>query len=98
MSKLFNSQTEKLFKAILTLETIEECEEFFGDACTIKEIKEIAQRYEVAEMLAQGKVYNEIAKQTGASTATISRVNKCLNYGDGGYRMVLERVMEDKKN
>ncbi len=96
MGTLFDSHTKNLFKAILTLKTVEECEKFFGDVCTIKEIQEISQRYEVARMLAQGKVYNEIAKETGASTATISRVNKCINYGDGGYKIALERTKGGK--
>lgn len=92
MSDIFNEQTDKLFKALLSLETIEEFEKFFEDACTIREIKEMAQRYEVAEMLSSGVVYNDIAAKTGASTATISRVNKCLNYGGGGYRTAIDRV------
>lgn len=92
MSNLFNTRTEELFKAILTLESVSECEKFFADACTIKEIQEIAQRYEVAQMLNNGTVYSEIAKKTGASTATISRVNKCLNYGEGGYKLVLSKT------
>ncbi len=97
MGTLFDSHTRNLFEAVLTLKTVEECEKFFGDVCTIKEIQEISQRYEVARMLAQGKVYNEIAKETGASTATISRVNKCINYGEGGYKIALERTKGGKE-
>ena len=92
MSDIFNEQSERLFKAILSLKSVEECEKFFADAFTIREIKEISQRYAVAEMLYEGKIYNEIAKETEASTATISRVNKCLNYGEGGYKLVLDRM------
>ena len=95
MSNIFNEQTEKLFKALLSLKTVEEMESFFQDACTIREIKEMAQRYEVAEMLDSGSVYNDIAAKTGASTATISRVNKCLTYGDGGYKTALNRMREN---
>ena len=78
-----------LFRAVLALETVEDCRKFFEDVCTIKELQAIAQRLEVAEMLSSGKNYQEISKQTGASTATISRVAKCLNYGAGGYELVL---------
>ena len=80
---------EGLFNAILKLETMEDCRKFFEDVCTIKELQAIAQRLDVAEMLNAGKNYLEISKVTGASTATISRVAKCLNYGAGGYELVL---------
>lgn len=83
---------DPLFEAILRLRTAEECHAFFEDLCTIKEIQDLAQRYTVAVMLRSGRNYQEISKLTGASTATICRVNKCLNYGSGGYRTVLERV------
>ena len=83
---------EALYEAILTLETIEDCYDFFEDLCTIKEIQSIAQRLEVAKMLKAGETYTEIVKTTGASTATISRENRCLNYGDGGYNLVLKRL------
>ena len=79
-----------LFRAVLKLETLENCRKFFEDVCTIKELQAIAQRLEVAEMLLSGKNYQEISKQTGASTATLSRVAKCLNYGAGGYELVLK--------
>ena len=85
---------ERLFQAILTLETKEECDLFFEDACTIKELQEISQRFEVATLLWQGKSYNEINQATGASTATICRVKKCLVYGNSGYRLVLERMQK----
>ena len=85
-----NERTNKFFEALLSLKTIEECEMFFDDICTIKELVDISQRYEVAKMLDEGKVYTEIASKTGASTATISRVNRCLNYGSGGYKLSKE--------
>lgn len=92
MTSPFNKMTKDLCAAILALESVEECERFLTDAFTIKEIREISQRYEVARQLREGRVYTEIAKSTGASTATISRVNKCLQYGEGGYELVLSRV------
>ena len=82
----------RLFKAILSLENEEECAAFFEDICTIKEIQDLTQRLEVAEMLNRGEKYQTIEEMTGASTATISRVNKCLNYGSGGYKTVIERL------
>ena len=94
MDKLRSEATDSLFRAILTLKTMEECYAFFEDACTIAEILAISQRFAVAEMLSQGKVYSDIAAQTGASTATISRVNKSLQYGNDGYKIALERIKE----
>ena len=82
-----------LFEAVLKLKTKEDCRKFFEDVCTIKELQDVTQRLEVASLLKQGKNYQEVSKVTGASTATISRVNKCLNYGSGGYEIVLK---EDK--
>ncbi len=96
MKKLKNKDVDALFKAILSLETVEECYSFFEDACTIKEIIEIAQRLKAAKMLRAGVNYADISKETGMSTATISRVNKCLEYGNGGYNIVLDRLNEDK--
>lgn len=90
--KLRDNLTDKLFEAILTLETVEECYRFFEDIATIGEIKALAQRLEVAKMLDTGMTYEDIVAQTGASTATISRVKKCLHYGADGYRIVLERA------
>ena len=87
-----NENIDKVFEAILSLETVDECYRFFEDICTIKEMQDIAQRLEVAFMLDEGKNYQEISKATGASTATISRVKKCLVYGSNGYRMVLDRA------
>ena len=83
---------EDLFKSILSLKDIEECYMFFEDICTISELKAISQRLEVAKMLRADKTYQEISALTGASTATISRVNRCLVYGTGGYSIALERL------
>lgn len=96
-SKLKNPELDLFFEAVLSLETIEECYNFFEDVATINEIKALAQRIHVAKLLSKKKVYTEIAEKTGASTATISRVNKCLNYGTGGYSLVLNRIEENKK-
>ncbi|MBQ9946845.1 MAG: TrpR-like protein, YerC/YecD [Oscillospiraceae bacterium] len=86
-----------LFKAILTLKTEEECAAFFEDLCTPQELKAISQRLHVAKLLTADCVYNEIVKQTGASTATISRVNKTLNYqAAGGYKIVFDRMKDDE--
>lgn len=95
-SKLQSEELDLLFEAILKLNTIEECYRFFEDICTINEIKSLEQRLQVAKMLQDKKTYQEIAHKTGASTATISRVNKALNYGSDGYKTVLERM--DLKN
>lgn len=92
MDLLHHETIDRLFQAILSLKTKEECYEFFEDACTIKEIQEIAQRFEVATLLWQGKSYGEINQITGASTATICRVKKCLVYGNSGYKIALERM------
>lgn len=87
-------EVARLFEAILSLKSVEECYRFFGDICTVNEITSISQRFEVADMLCQKKTYIEVAEKTGASTATISRVNRSLNYGDDGYHLVLERLAE----
>ena len=86
-SKDFN----ELYKAVLSLENEEECRLFFEDICTIKELETMSQRLEVAKLLSGGATFNEIVAKTGASTTTISRVNRCLNYGDGGYKKVIEK-------
>lgn len=91
-SKLKDAMTDRLFEAILKLENVEECYAFFEDICTINEIKALAQRLEVAKMLEEKRTYTEIQQITGASTATISRVNRCLSYGSDGYKLILERV------
>ena len=83
---------EYLFKGILTLSSLEDCYAFFTDLCTPFELQEMAQRMQAAKMLKDGMIYSEIAQRTGLSTATISRVNRCLRYGDRGYLKVLEDV------
>lgn len=92
------SSHDQLFAAILALETEEECRRFFDDLCTIKELADLSQRLQVACLLDAGKNYLDISKETGASTATISRVGKCLYYGAGGYRTILARMKEEKKS
>jgi len=94
-SKIKDNNIDHLFKVILSLENIEECYNFFEDVCTVSELKAIAQRLEVARMLDSGVKYNEIAEKTGASTATISRVNRCLNYGSDGYKTALKKLKEE---
>lgn len=87
---------EHLFEAILQLKDKEECYRFFEDVCTVNELLSLSQRFEVAMMLTENKTYLEIAEQTGASTATISRVNRSLNYGNDGYQMVFKRMEENQ--
>jgi len=89
--------TDQLCKAILLLKNEEECNNFLEDLATINEIKELSQRLEVARMLNDGLTYDEIAEKTGASSATISRVKKCLNYGADGYKTILKRMFKKKK-
>lgn len=91
-SKLKSENNDFLFNAVLKLETLEECYDFFEDLCTVPEIRSISQRIVVAKMLREGKVYNEIVAKTGASTATISRVNRSLQYGANGYDIIFERL------
>ena len=93
-SKLTEENIEMLYRAIVSLETVEECRRFFDDICTVVEVRDMAQRLQVAQMLEQKIIYAEIVKLTGASTATISRINRCREYGSGGYRMVLERLKD----
>ncbi len=95
MPKYEIKDEKDFYKAILSLETIEECKSFFDDICTIQEIEAISQRLQVAKQLSLGKSYTEVNKMTGASTATICRVSKSLNYGDGGYMTVLKRIAEE---
>lgn len=92
MSYLQNPAMEALFRAILSLKTAEECDAFFADICTVKEMQAMAQRLQVAAQLDAGKNYNAVCADTGASSATISRVNRCLLYGEGGYRIALSRM------
>jgi len=91
-SKIKDDVTDRLFDAILLLKEMDECYNFFEDICTVSEIKAMAQRLEVAKMLKAGHTYTDISEKTGASTATISRVNRCLNYGADGYKTILERL------
>ncbi len=94
--KIRTEEVDHLFEAILTLENKDECYQFFEDVCTVNELLSLAQRYEVAQMLRNKNTYLEIADKTGASTATISRVNRSLNYGNDGYDMVFKRLSEEK--
>ena len=97
MSKTIRTEAvDLLFEAVLQLKNKEECYLFFEDVCTVNELLSLSQRFEVARMLTQNKTYLEIAEQTGASTATISRVNRSLNYGSDGYRMVFSRLEENQ--
>ncbi|GIQ68908.1 hypothetical protein DUZ99_18110 [Xylanibacillus composti] len=92
LKKLNDKTVDQLFEAILTLKDVEEAYVFFDDLCTVNEIQSLAQRLEVARMLRKGNTYNQIEAETGASTATISRVKRCLNYGNDGYKLALERL------
>lgn len=95
-NKIKEDVVDQLFKGILLLESIEECYNFFEDLCTVSEIKAMAQRLDVAKMLNEGQVYLDIAEKTGASSATISRVNRCLKYGSDGYHLILPRILQDE--
>lgn len=90
--KIKNDNTDFLFQTILTLKTVDECYAFFDDLCTVPEIKAMAQRCVVAKMLSEGQIYNDIVSYTGASTATISRVNRALSYGSDGYALTFKRL------
>ena len=85
-------RNEEMYRAILTLETVEECIRFFDDLCSVNELKAMEQRYQVASLLHKGHIYNEILEKTGASSATISRVNRSLQYGADGYEIVFKRM------
>ena len=91
MKDIHNELTENFFKSILNLESVEECKRFFEDICTIKELQDMSQRLQVAFLLNEGKSYQEVLAKTGVSTTTISRVNKCLNYGSGGYKEAIDK-------
>ena len=86
---------KQFYRAVLALETEDECRKFFDDVATIKEVIELSARLEVARMLDSGVVFSEISRETGASSATISRVNKCLSYGEGGYKTIIDRLKEE---
>lgn len=96
LDKLRDRATNQLFEAMLQLKTVEECYQFFDDLCTVNEVHSLAQRLEVARMLRLGQTYSYIEQETGASTATISRVKRCLNYGTEGYTMILDRLNGNK--
>lgn len=93
-NKLKDEYMNYLFDCILSLKDREECYRFFEDLCTVAELKAMSQRMHVAKMLTEDRIYTDIVKLTGASTATISRVNRCLSYGTNGYRMAIDRVKE----
>lgn len=97
MSIRKDKQTDELFRSILLLESVEECYQYFEDLCTVKEIRDLGQRLEVARRLAGGSSYQQAGEATGASTATIGRVKRCLNYGTGGYQMILERMKDGEQ-
>lgn len=94
--KLKTSEVDQLFRAVLTLESVEECYAFFEDVCTVNELLALSQRFEVARMLRDGRTYMDITEKTKASTATISRVNRSLNYGNDGYDLVFGRMKEEE--
>ena len=98
MGKIEKKYLDNLYRAILTLQTQQECAAFFDDICTIQELEALSQRFEVARLLHAGKNYVDINKLTGASTATICRVSKCLSYGDGGYKTVIEKLEAGEEN
>lgn len=97
MERTNEKDAKDFYSAILELKTVKECRAFFEDVCTIKELQELVRRFHVAVLLAQGKNYMEISDQTGVSSATISRVNRCLVYGDGGYSTVISRLEKEGK-
>lgn len=96
LDKLNQKEVKQLFQAVLNLKSMEECYQFFDDLCTVGEIKSMSQRLEVARMLQEGYTYSRIESETGASTATISRVKRCLHYGTDGYKMALDRMDADE--
>ena len=98
MSNWVSEDVKELFRAIVSLETEEECRMFFEDACTVREIIEIAQRLKVAKLLRDKVSYASINKETGVITATISRVSRCLEYGNGGYALVMDRLKEAEES
>ena len=97
MVNLHSESIDRLFEVILNLKTTEECYSFFEDICTIKELQDMAQRMDVAVLLDEGMNYQKIAQEVNVSTATISRVSKCLNYGSGGYRTMIERMKKEQE-
>ncbi len=96
MALKHTEQIDELFRSMLLLQTVDECYQYFEDICTIKEVLSLAQRLEVARMLDEGKSYQETIAETGSSSATISRVKRCLDYGAGGYTLILQRLKESE--
>ena len=96
MDRVRSESLDKLYEVILRLESVEECYDFFEDLCTIKELKDLSQRMEVAFLLDRGLSYQAVAAETGVSSATICRVKKCLDYGSGGYRRAIDRADAQK--
>ncbi|ARD47817.1 hypothetical protein SporoP37_06455 [Sporosarcina sp. P37] len=98
IDKLRGEQIDQLFKAILELKDVEECYKFFDDICTMSEVQSLAQRLDVAYKLRLKKTYDSIQQETGASTATISRIRRCVDYGSGGYNLMLDRLYPELQN
>ena len=95
--RLRNPTTDALFRTILALESVEECYMFFEDLCTVKELGDMAQRLKAARMLMEGRTYDQIVHSVEISTATISRINRCIQYGSGGYELLIRRLKEREK-
>ena len=98
MSLRHDALTDELFRSMLALGSVEECYRYFEDLCTNKEVRDFGQRLQVARMLAQGSSYQRVSEATGVSSATVGRVKRCLDYGTGGYRMILARLEEERKD
>lgn len=98
IDKIRGEQIDQLFKAILELKDLEECYQFFDDVCTMSEVQSLAQRLDVAHKLRLKKTYDSIQQETGASTATISRIRRCVDYGSGGYNLMLDRLYPELQN
>ncbi|EGQ26026.1 MULTISPECIES: YerC/YecD family TrpR-related protein [Sporosarcina] len=98
IDKIRGEQLDRLFKAVLELDDLEECYQFFDDLCTMSEVQSLAQRFDVAHKLRLKKTYDSIQQETGASTATISRIRRCVDYGSGGYNLMLDRLYPELKN
>ncbi len=96
MEKFNKQSVEQLFNVILSLNSVEECYKFFEDICTVKELQDMGQRLDIALLLNEGKNYNVVSEEVGASSATISRVNKCLMYGSGGYNLAINKIKGEK--
>lgn len=97
MANIHSESVDILFKSILNLKSVDECYKYFEDVCTINELRDMAQRFEVALLLDKGLNYQQIAAKTNVSTATISRVSRCLNYGEGGYRDAIEKLKKSEE-